>query len=230
MIVKIIRVGGRIALKQFRKTLGPVSVKLLPYILPLPMHTAGDVMETVDSEFRTESLKYVDDLTCLETLQRHSPMFESGGPDGTTVKHTKAVDCETDLKTLGDVCRTRGLKVNESKTQLLAISPPRHEVKTWIEADGKTIESEETLKLLGFVFSQNPNVDMQIENLVKKSMSRLFVLRYYAKFMRGNDLKKLYCALVRSVLEYSSVTYHSMVTKYQENQLENVQKLSLIHI
>ena len=40
-------------------------------------------------------------------------------------------------------------------------------------------------------------------------------------------MKKLYCSLVRSVLEYSSVTYYSMLTKGQENKLEKIQKKCL---
>ena len=53
------------------------------------------------------------------------------------------------------------------------------------------------------------------------------MLRYYSSFMPGDDLKKLYCSLIRSLLEYSSITYHSMVTKGQENELEKVQKKAL---
>ena len=45
--------------------------------------------------------------------------------------------------------------------------------------------------------------------------------------MPGRDLTKLYSALVRSVLEYSSVTYHSLLTRKQENDLETVQKKCL---
>ena len=45
--------------------------------------------------------------------------------------------------------------------------------------------------------------------------------------MPGSDLKKLYCGLVRSVIEYSSVTYGPMLTKYQANVLENIQKRCL---
>ena len=58
-------------------------------------------------------------------------------------------------------------------------------------------------------------------------MCRYFVLRYYSKFMKGKELKRLYCSLVRSVIEFSSVTYGPMLTKYQENQLENLQKRCL---
>ena len=47
----------------------------------------------------------------------------------------------------------------------------------------------------------------------------------YNLFVRANS--SLYCALVRSVLEYSSITYHSMLTKKLENDLEMVQKKCL---
>ena len=48
--------------------------------------------------------------------------------------------------------------------------------------------------------------------------------------MPGNDLKKLYCSLVCSVLKYTSVMYYSMLTKKQENNLEIVQKKCLVCI
>ena len=53
------------------------------------------------------------------------------------------------------------------------------------------------------------------------------MLRYYSSFMKGDDLKKLYCGFVRSVIEYSSVTYGPLLTKYQSNDLENIQKRCL---
>ena len=55
----------------------------------------------------------------------------------------------------------------------------------------------------------------------------MFVLRYYSRFMPGKDLTKLNASLVRSVLEYSSVTYHSLLTKKQANDLKIVQKKCL---
>ena len=96
-----------------------------------------------------------------------------------------------------------------------------------MQAGKESVQSSENLKLLGFVFSEKPDVSAQIKNLITRATKRLFVRRYYSAFMPGKDLKKLYCALVRSVLEYSSVTYHSMLTKHQENELELVQKKCL---
>ena len=45
--------------------------------------------------------------------------------------------------------------------------------------------------------------------------------------MPGSDLKKLYSGLVRSVIEYSSITYGPMLTQYQSNTIENIQKRCL---
>ena len=70
-------------------------------------------------------------------------------------------------------------------------------------------------------------MSLQIDNIINRATKRMFVLRYYSQFMPGRDLTKLYSALVRSVLEYSSVTYHSLLTRKQENDLETVQKKCL---
>ena len=67
----------------------------------------------------------------------------------------------------------------------------------------------------------------QVHNLITRATKRVFVLRYYSKFMEGKDLFKLYTSLVRSVIEYSSVTYHFLLTKTKESALENVQKWCL---
>ena len=105
------------------------------------------------------------------------------------------------------------MKVNEKKTQLLAISADRDIASVYMSANGSLIHSEKTLKLLGFVFSDRPNVNAQVENLVNRAAKRVFILRYYSEFMKGKDLIKLYCSLVRSVIEYSSVTVMSCQTR-----------------
>ena len=79
-------------------------------------------------------------------------------------------------------------------------------VKTWVKSDdGSTIKSSETIKLLGFVFSERPDCLEQITNLIRKAMKRSYVICYFAAFSKGKDLIKLYLSLVRSVLEFSSV-------------------------
>ena len=63
-----------------------------------------------------------------------------------------------------------------------------------------------------------------MQNLIRKANTRTFVLRHYSTFMSGKDLITLYSSLVRSILEYSSVTYGPMLSKHQSNRLEKVQR------
>ena len=58
-------------------------------------------------------------------------------------------------------------------------------------------------------------------------MLRFFVFRRLSNFIPGNNLRKLYTGFVRSVLEYTSITYGPMLTQYQSNELENIQKRCL---
>ena len=115
-----------------------------------------------------------------------------------------------------------------TKDQPLSISSGRVETRPWIKTkDGSTIYSSPIYKILSFVFSNKPNVEAQVSNLIGKANSRTFILGHYSTFMEGKDLILLYNSLVRSILEYSSITYGPMLTKLQANRLEQVQKCCL---
>ena len=110
---------------------------------------------------------------------------------------------------------------------MIAISNKKKS-SVWLKTkDGTTIKSSEEMKLLGFIFSESPDCNSQVSSLIKKATRRKYILCHYSKFMPGSDLKKLYCSLVRSVLEYSAVTYGPQISKYQSNRIENVQKQCL---
>ena len=150
------------------------------------------VMEYVDDSFLTESHKYVDDLTSTETITNTAVGYEHQtelGGDITDIYH--APMSELNLHSLTEYCEEKGLKVNENKTQLIAISSNRRKMKVWMQAGTESVQSSEKLKLLGFVFfSEAPDVTARIENLIGRATKRMFVLRYYSAFLPGNDLKK----------------------------------------
>ena len=162
----------------------------------------------MDDDFVSASHKYVDDLTMSESTRPNTSSGKREDEDGSNLNLFHAVELPMNLESLTQTCDRKGLKANERKTQLLAISA---------EVGGKLLESKSTMKLLGFVFLDYPNVGAQVENMISRANKRVFVLRYYAAFMPGKDLIKLYCSLVRSI--YSYVTYHSMLTKTQERCL-----------
>ena len=189
------------------------------------------VMETVDNDFNEPGKKYVDDLTTLEKIPHGAAAIvsecEDSGSRSGLLKSFHAEEMEKNIANLQATCERRGLKINGKKTQLLAISTNKIKTEAWINVEDEQVTSSASLKLLGFVFGNTPGVSLQVENLVRKAMFKYFILRQFANFMPGQDLLKLYNAQVLSVLEYSSVTYGPMLTKYQSNMIENVQKRCL---
>ena len=183
------------------------------------------VLETIRGTNETQAEKYVDDLTLFESI----PPARPGYIDDNNKVSYQARGCEQSLEEIEDMCEMKGLKINDKKTQLLALSSVKPvERNVWVGLnDGSQIRGSENLKLLGFQFSNNLNCNAQVSYLIRRAMKRAYVLRHYAKFLPGSDLLKLYKSLIRSVLEYSSVSYTTQICKYQINRLENVQKRCL---
>ena len=92
--------------------------------------------------------------------------------------------------------------------------------------DGSIMYSGDTFKILGFNFSKYPNA--QIDYVISRAASRFFVIRKLACLeVDKAKLRNIYCSIVRSVLEYCSVTYGPMIAKYQSKKLEDMQKRCL---
>ena len=117
-------------------------------------------------------------------------------------------------------------------TQLLSISSKSYQTKAWIrKKDGSPIYSEENLKLLGFMFGNRSNVHNQVDYLIGRAASRAFVIRRLANVkVDKSRLIKIYSAIVRLVLEYSSIAYGPMIIRYDSNRLGNLQKHCLRNI
>ena len=134
------------------------------------------VIEGVDQNLLTECHKYVDDLTTTETIGPEADGYLAVvGGEEKPMFH--APDSEENLQSVMDYCEEKGLKVNEKKTQLLAVSP-RGGTAVWLQAGRECVESSEKMKLLGFIFSDKPTVAPQIENLITRATKRMFCLLY----------------------------------------------------
>ena len=78
------------------------------------------------------------------------------------------------------------------------------------------------------MFSNKPNVHAQVDHIVNRATSRTFVLRHLSSFNADkNKLRNVYSSIIRSVIEYSSVTFGPMMTKYEKNRMGNIQKKCL---
>ena len=189
------------------------------------------VMEFIDDDIDYQNVyKYVDDLTTEEEVDQAISYLAEDHPDILEQVHTfKPPKTQKSIEALEQACQDRKLMVNERKTQLLSISSGRNPTKCWISLkDGSTLFSEDNFKLLGFMFNARPDVKSQINYIINRASSRFFVIRHLASFNADKTrLRNVYCSIVRSVMEYSSVTFGSMITKLDSNRLENLQKKCL---
>ena len=65
------------------------------------------------------------------------------------------------------------MRINCKKTQLLLVSPPNGiENTAYINLGEERIESTSRLKLLGFVFGQDPTAEEHVNEIKKKFKSR----------------------------------------------------------
>ena len=119
------------------------------------------------------------------------------------------------------------MTVNDAKTQLLCISGNTdNDINSYIRIDETTeINGGEELKLLGFWFGRRPNADVHVSKLCNKFRTRLWALRHLKRSgMDESDLKAIYMAVLRPVLDFASPTYHPLLTKTQSDKLEALQK------
>ena len=81
---------------------------------------------------------------------------------------------------------------------------------------------------MAFWFSEKPNVDIHIEKLENKFRGRLWSLRHLKRSgMSSSDLLGIYCMIIRPVLDFAAVSYHSMLSVDQTVRLERLQMRAL---
>jgi hypothetical protein len=123
------------------------------------------------------------------------------------------------------------MKLNVQKTAMMVVSDARSfEPYCYIETEGgQTVGSDsKKLKILGFTLDTTPGVGAHIDETIKKARRRYWVLRHLRKYgFSDEELVQVYQSVIRSVLEYCCVVYHSMLTAELVAALERVQYQAL---
>ena len=81
------------------------------------------------------------------------------------------------------------------------------------------------LRLVGFTFGSAPNANAHVSSLVERYRRKKWMLYHLRDAgFKGDNLFILYAWYVRSIIEYCSPVYHSLLTAGQEDQLERLQR------
>jgi hypothetical protein len=94
--------------------------------------------------------------------------------------------------------------------------------------NGTEVEQVSEAKLLGVIVQSNLKWNAHIKMMVQKANKRLYLLRLCSRAgVSSLDLVMIYTSLVRSVMEYCCIVWHSSLPKYLHDELERVQKRAL---
>ena len=179
--------------------------------------------------------KFVDDLTTLEiinliTVGMTSFNIWSQVPNDIET-HNNFIPSENlfTQKWLNEInvwSENQKMVINEKKTKAMLFNFSKtHQFSTRLQLKDRNIEFLKSTKLLGTIVQNNLKWDMNTKELVKRAYARMELLRRVASFgTPPEDLKVIYILFVRSILEQSSVVWHSSLTQENRDDLERVQK------
>ena len=138
-------------------------------------------------------IEFVDDLTVLEVVPRNSPTLLNVVVDDI---HTFAVN--------------NNMRLNPRKCKSMTVEFLHYNscVPRPIAVGGSDIEQVSTFKLLGVHLSEDLTSAVHCNYIVKKANRRLYALRQLKKCkVPSADIVHIYCALIRSILEYTSAAF-----------------------
>ena len=166
----------------------------------------------------SDSWKFVDDITISEILKKH--------PRSTIQLAVDEVQnwTETNLAELNeDKCKELIIDFSRNSNRSNMLAP--------IMVNGKELELVSHAKILGLTVSSDLKWTAYVEKIVSKATTKLYLITQ----LKGakvpiEDIIQIYCACIRSIVEYASPVFHNSLPKYLGNEIERVQKRFLKRI
>ena len=170
-------------------------------------------------------LKYVDDNVVNEKLN-----FDTVRVDGSAVKHKHAIRTQNLFRRVTFQAESNGMKVHAGKTQLMCIAETKAYVPRahFFDLDGNRIVTKSSMKILGFHFSSDPDMALQVKDIRRKYLARIWTLRHLGhRGFEEQELVKVYRSVILPVHDYCSCVFNSSLTLTQATVLERLQAQSL---
>ena len=170
-------------------------------------------------------LKYIDDNIINEKVN-----FDNVPTDGQFYRTKRVLRTENLVNDIVHQATSLDMVINTLKTHTICISDLKSYVPRVFFKDptGNTINSKDSIKILGFTFSSTPDMAAQVEEIRKGFVARIWTLRHLGhRGMTSSDLLKVYKAILLPVHDYCSCVYNSSLTQSQVNALERLQAQAL---
>ena len=198
-----------------------------PVLIPVPHEPHNPNTSAAWRRKLIQVIKYIDDNILHEKIN-----FENhdGRPCRARLRFKLAARTQNLFRLIVAEAEAIGMAVNSLKTKLLCISdaisytPKAH----FTDSQGNYLESGENMKVLGFHFSNKPNMNLQMEMIRRKFMARIWILRHlkHRGFLE-TELLQVYKTIILPIHDYCSTVYHFTITKVQIAALERLQAQSL---
>ena len=190
---------------------------------------------SADCVHESDRFKFIDDLTILEIINLMTVGISSFNikqqvPNDIPLHGQfitpQNLQSQLHLDSIADWTKDQKMMINAAKTKTMLFNFTRdYQFTTRLNLEGKSVEVIKHSKLLGTIIQDDLKWDLNTANIVKKANMRLELLRRVASFGASTeDLKKIYILYVRSVLEHSSVVWHSSLTSENSDDIERIQK------
>ena len=185
------------------------------------------------------SAKFMDDATLQEAvdlrtalaskLDRSGPLpwWESSGkllPNANTF-------LQSEIDTLKKISDNREMVLNPIKTKLMLINfTEDHQYQSLLTVPGSSspIELAFETKHLGYWLTVDMKPETHIAYILKTAYRRLWAIsRLKAAAVSDDDILFFFQMKIRSVLEYSSPVFNSMLTVQNISNIERIQKIVL---
>ena len=175
--------------------------------------------------------KFVDDGMIVTKNNMDSALMHIGQSAGRKpVKEKHDLITQNMFRAVVRKAESRGMVVNCKKTNVLCVSDALtySPAAFFKDSDDNVIRSGTKMKILGFHMDGRPSCHAHVEALRVRMRERVWVIRHlkHSGFTEA-ELVTVYKTVIRPVLDYCCVVYHSMLTDAQDQIIERLQSQAL---
>lgn len=136
-----------------------------------------------------------------------------------------AIEFQINISRLSDWCTENKLQLNVNKCKIMSFHRKNRPYIVEYVIDNENIERVDEIRDLGILLDPTISFNSHIDAAIAKAYGSLgFLKRICSNMQDPYALKSIYCAYVRSILEYACVVWHPQY-RIQINRIENIQRM-----